>query len=133
MTGALAAKTLTVWLIILSLAVLNGLLREAVLIPMVGPVAGMVVSGVLLSMLIVVTAYIAIPWFATRQVKHLAIVGGVWLCLTLVFEFSLGLLQHKPLSVVLEAYSFRDGNLWPLVLMVTACAPQAAALLRRRR
>ncbi|MEQ9547444.1 MAG: hypothetical protein RIK85_15685 [Marinobacter sp.] len=60
------------------------------------------------------------------------LVGFGWLALTLAFEFSFGLAQGKSWPVMLEAYTFRDGNLWPIVLVVTACAPFIAARVRRK-
>lgn len=54
--------------------------------------------------------------------------GG--LALTLVFEFSFGLWQGESWPVLLEAYSFKDGNIWPVVLAVTALAPYIATRLR---
>ena len=56
----------TVTYAILLLAILNGLLREAVLVPLWGPVAGLVASGLLLSVLILLVAYLALPWLGVR-------------------------------------------------------------------
>lgn len=128
--SALVAKALLVWLGILVLAMANGGFREAVLIPQLGQLAGLVVSGVLLASLIVLVTYIALPWLATRQLGQLMAIGLGWLVLTLIFEFSFGLLQGKSWPVLLEAYTFKGGNIWPLVLLVTACAPWLAAKLR---
>lgn len=118
------------WLGILALAVANGVLREAVLIPWLGQAPGLVISGVLLSLLIVCVAYFALPWLAVRRVGHLVVIGAGWLILTLIFEFSFGFLRGESLSMLLEAYSFKGGNIWPLVLLVVACAPYLAAKLR---
>ena len=56
--------------------------------------------------------------------------GLGWLALTLVFEFSFGLLRGRTLAELLAAYRFEGGNLWPVVLAVTALAPWLAARLR---
>ncbi|MGB1950071.1 MAG: hypothetical protein ACPHQ9_04820 [Marinobacter sp.] len=58
--------------------------------------------------------------------------GFGWLALTLSFEFSFGLAQGKSWPVILEAYTFKDGNLWPVVLAVTTCAPFIAAKMRHK-
>jgi hypothetical protein len=50
-------------------------------------------------------------------------IGLGWLALTLIFEFSFGLWQGKSLQVLLEAYTFKDGNIWPVILVVTVLAP----------
>jgi hypothetical protein len=47
-----------------------------------------------------------------------------------VFEFSFGLGQGKSWPVMLEPYTFEGGNIWPVVLAVTALAPYLAARLR---
>ena len=127
----MAFKALAVWLGILLLAVANGALREAVLVPMLGQTAGLVLSGMLLSSLIVWTAYLALPWIGRTRAANYLVTGIGWLCLTLVFEFSFGhFVQGKPWPELLDAYRFQGGNLWPFVLLVTAASPCAAAKLR---
>ena len=130
MLASVALKSLIVWTGILALAVANGVLREAVLIPRLGSPAGLLASGVLLSTLILGVAYLSLPWLGTRRPAHLLGIGLGWLALTFVFEFSFGLWQGKALPVLLEAYAFKGGNIWPVVLVVTALAPYAAARLR---
>ncbi|MEE4253700.1 MAG: hypothetical protein V2I50_06630 [Desulfuromusa sp.] len=126
----IALKALTVWAGILMLAVLNGTLREAVLIPTLGTAAGFVLSAVFLSALILVVAYLSLPWLGARRSVELFGIGLGWLALTLVFEFSFGLWQGKSWQVIFEAYTFTGGNIWPVVLVVTALAPYLAAKLR---
>lgn len=123
-------RVLLVWLAILVLAVANGVVREALLTPALGPVVGLLVSGGVLALLIVAVAYVALPWMRVRARRHLVGLGLVWLALTLVFEFAFGLWQGKSLEGLLQAYTFAQGNLWPLVLLVTAAAPYLAARLR---
>jgi hypothetical protein len=128
--AAVALKALAVWVVILLLAILNGAVREAVLLPKLGAPSGLVLSGALLSALILVAAYLALPWFGTRHVPHLWGIGFGWLVLTLVFEFSFGLWQSKSWPTLFEAYTFKDGNIWPLVLIVVTVAPNVAARVR---
>jgi hypothetical protein len=130
MPSVVVAKALAVWLVILILAVANGMFREAVLIPTLGRTPALVFSGTLLSLVIVAAAYLSLPWFAVRSPSHLLLIGLGWLLLTVIFEVSFGLLRSTPLTELLEAYTFRGGNIWPLVLLVTAAAPWLAARLR---
>lgn len=125
-----ALKALAVWFIIVLLAVLNGGLREALLIPRFDAATGLFLSGVLLSVLILVVAYLSLPWLGARRSAHLFAIGLGWLALTLVFEFSFGLWQGKSWQVMFEAYALSGGNLWPFVLLVTALAPYLAGRLR---
>ncbi len=127
---ALAAKALAIWLAILGVAVVNGALREAVLIPHLGKTPGLVLSGLLLSVLILLVTFLALPWLGVHRVSQSVGVGLAWVVLTLTFEFSFGRLQGKSWPSMLEAYTFKDGNIWPLVLLVTAAAPYITSRLR---
>lgn len=127
----IAVKAFAAWLGILVLAIANGTLRETVLIPALGKSPGFILSGVLLSGLILVVAHFALPWFGRAPVANYAAIGLGWLCLTLTFEFTFGqLVQGKPWSQLLEAYTFKDGNIWSVVLLITAVAPYVAARIR---
>ena len=127
---AIALKAIAIWAGILVLAVLNGALREAVIIPKLGTTPGLILGGIVLSTLIFVVAYLSLPWMGTRRPAELVGIGLGWLVLTLIFEFSFGLWQGKSWQVLLEAYTFKDGNIWPVILVVTALAPYLAAKLR---
>lgn len=130
MPARVALKALMVWIAILVLAIFNGFLREAVLAPGLGTELGLILSGLLLSAFIIGISYLALPWLGVRRFPQLLAVGLGWLALTIIFEFSFGLWQGKSWSMLLEAYTFEGGNLWPLVLLVTAVAPCIAAKLR---
>ena len=130
----LLLKAGAIWLLILVLAVLNGGLREALLLPALGKPAAPVLSGVLLSLCIVAVALIFVPRLGRLRTGEALRLGLFWLALTLAFEFGFGRwIQGRPWHELLEAYTFRDGNLWPLVLVVTFCAPLLAARLNERR
>lgn len=128
----LALKALALWLAILLLAIANGALREAVLLPALGSTAGLVASGTLLCLLIFLVALVSVRWLGAASSRQAWFVGWFWLVLTIAFEFGFGaLVQHKPWPEMLAAYSFEGGNIWPLVLGVTLVAPASARALRR--
>ncbi len=124
------ARAFAVWLVILVLAVVNGTLRQGVLIPRLGATSGLVLSGLLLASLILAVTYLFLPWLGIRRTGQLLLLGACWLALTLGFEFLFGLLRGKRLPEMLEAYTFKGGNLWPAVLVVTALAPWLGGKLR---
>lgn len=130
MSMRIALKVLMVWVGILILAIANGLLRESVLLPTFGTPAALVLSGLILSALILVVAYLSLPWLQVNSNAQLFLVGISWLALTLVFEFSFGLWQGESWPELLEAYSFKDGNIWLVVLLVTTLSPYIAGKLR---
>ncbi|MEZ0307933.1 MAG: hypothetical protein ACAH21_08400 [Ramlibacter sp.] len=126
-------KSLLAWLIILCLAIANGALREAVLIPAFGMSTGLVLSGVLLSVLIVLVSYAFLRVQKGIRPSQGLLIGVLWLCLTLAFEFGFGrFVQQRSWPELIEAYTFKDGNLWPVVLLVTLAAPYFISLMHAR-
>jgi hypothetical protein len=124
-------KALALWFGILALAVANGTLREKVLIPGFGNTGGLIGSGLILSVCIFGVAFAAAPWYGQLTAKQWLLLGAFWLALTLVFELSFGrFIQHKSWAELLEAYTFKGGNIWPLVLVATFIAPWCAAKVR---
>ena len=130
MSLGVAVKALILWFGISVLAIANGLLRENALIPSFGPVLGMLLSGALLSCLILTVAYFSLPWLGTRAPAQLLLIGIGWLSLTLIFEFVFGLSRGKELAELLDAYTFRGGNIWVVVLLTTVVSPWLAARIR---
>lgn len=129
----LIVKSFMAWAVILCLAVANGVLREAVLIPAFGRPSGLVFSGILLCVFVVLVAYGFVRVVRGLTGPEAVLIGFLWLCLTLAFEFTFGLyVEGKPLSELLAAYTFAGGNIWPLVLVVTLLAPSLAAALYAR-
>lgn len=127
----LALRSVASWLLILVLAMLNGALREAVLLPNLSKPVAFVLSGLLLSLAILIVAVALARWLKLNTPSRCLSVGLLWLCLTLIFEFGFGgAVQGRTWGEMLEAYMFKDGNIWPLVLVVTLFAPLAAARVR---
>ena len=124
-------KSSVLWFAILIMAILNGILREKILIPALGAFGAFLTSGMILSLCIFAVAYFAVPWYGRLPSVQWMIIGAFWLGLTLLFEFGFGFLQRKPLHEILAAYTFKDGNIWPLVLFATFFAPWLMAKWRR--
>lgn len=58
-------------------------------------------------------------------------VGLVWLVLTVVFEFSMGLvLLNRPMAQLLADYDWRAGRVWLLFLIWLMVAPWLFFLLK---
>src|SRR6185295_13007962 len=123
-------RPVAIWLVILMFAVVNGAFRETVLVPNLGKPVALVLSGLLLSLIILTLTFVLAPWIRLDTRARCLLVGLLWVLLTLVFEFGFGLSQGRSLPDMLEAYTFKDGNIWPLVLLVTFFAPLMAARLR---
>lgn len=124
-------KAVLLWLAIVPLAIVNGALRERFLLPRFGARAARPLSGVSLSLLVFLFTLATIPWLEASSPRAYLAVGGLWLALTIAFEFLFGrLVSKKSWRELLRPYFFRDGDLWVLVLVVVFLSPMLAAKLR---
>ena len=126
----LILKAAAVWILILGLAFSNAALRELVLIPRLGKVRGLTASGVILALLVLLVAWVSVPWLDARRASEWIAIGLGWFVSTVAFDLLLGATQGEGIRQQLDAYLFKQGNLWPVVLLVTASAPWLAARLR---
>jgi len=127
-----ALKAIGMWFLILGLAVANGGLREAVLLQALPRPAAFTLSGIILIACIFGVAALLVPWLGPLDAWRYALIGLLWLPLTVALEFAIGVwLRGETVTSLLEAYKFKHGNIWPLVLLAVAAAPLTAARLRR--
>ena len=124
-------RSLAAWLLMLLMASVNGAIRGALFIPLMGDVAGRAVSTLMLCALVLLLTYLTIRWIHPRSGSEAWVVGGLWVALTLAFEFLAGhFLFGNPWSQLLEDYNVLRGRIWILALITIAGAPSACARLR---
>jgi hypothetical protein len=113
-----------VWLAFIPIAFVNGAIRETVYLPFTGDlVAHQISTG------IAAICFLLLTWFLLRNTVHdmntrtLFSVGIMWVMLTVVFEFLLGLLSGASWQKMLHDYDLSSGRIWPLFLMIVLLAP----------
>ena len=117
-------RAILIWFALLAIAIVNGGLRESVLVPWLGRGLAQAVSTVLLSGFIAAIAWIAVPWIAPHGVDEAWAIGVGWVTLTLAFEFLGGhFLFGKSWAELTVDYNVLAGRIWVLVLLVTLLAP----------
>ena len=125
-------KSVLVWMVLLTLAVLNGAFRETLLTPRFGAYASHVVSTLMLCILILLVTFASLAWIGPRDSAVAWRIGLTWLALTLAFEFLAGhYLFGSPWPTLLADYDVLHGRVWVLVLLTTAMAPVLMAAWRR--
>jgi hypothetical protein len=87
---SLVVRACAAWLLLLIVAVLNGTLRQALLVPAFGEHTGHLVSTLMLSTLIFVVAWLLSAWLDIVSLREAGLVGGLWIVLTVAFEFLAG-------------------------------------------
>jgi hypothetical protein len=124
-------RAIVVWFAMLAAASVNGGIREAVLIPRWGDLAGRAASTISLSGLVLLLTCVTIAWIRPRSSGEAWTVGALWVGLTLAFEFLAGhYLFDEPWPRLLEDYDLSRGRIWVLVLVTTAVAPRICAQAR---
>lgn len=124
-------RAVAVWLVILVVAVVNGAVRETLVSPRFGAAAGHIASSIALSAAAMLVAWLTIAWIAPASAGAAWATGGLWLLLTVAFEFLAGhYLFGDPWEKLLADYDLRRGRIWVLVLVATTCAPAFGYWLR---
>ena len=115
---------LVVWIGMAMLAVINGIIRELVILPRIGDQLRHIASTILLTGAILLVTYV---FFLRAQLsysnKQLVGIGFSWYVLTIGFEFIVGFLEGAPPSEVLAQYNVFAGNIWVIVPVTLLVAP----------
>ena len=122
-------KSFLVWLMIIPLAVINGLVRDCVIQPLLGRYA-LPLSGIALCGLVLALTWLCIPRLGVSRSGQVVGMGLVWAILAIVFECLLGFALGRSWADLLAAYDMSSGNLWLLVVVCVGCAPWLAAKMR---
>jgi hypothetical protein len=124
-------KCTVIWVAFIPIAILNGLIREQYLAPLLGRQLALPFSGIICALLFFLLIWSVIPWLGPLNRARYRQIGLAWLGATVLFEFLFGrLVAEKSWGELLHNYDVTTGNLWPLVLLVIAVSPTMAARLR---
>ena len=126
-------KSVGIWLLIVVAAIINGTIREKLLTPWLGAEISLPLSGITLSALVLVITYGTLAIFGKAKANVYIFIGLFWLALTLAFEYLFGhFVLGKSWHEISQVFNVQDGNLFSVVLIVTAIAPWLVAKLKGR-
>jgi hypothetical protein len=124
-------KATGIWFVIVVAAILNGVFREKVLVPAVGASMALPLSGVLLAALVFLVALLLVSFIGSSESKVYIWVGIFWVILTLFFEFLFGyFVAAKSWQEIMQVFNVKKGDLFIVVLIMTAVSPWISAKLR---
>jgi len=113
-----------IWFLFVLLAIINGTLRVALIIPLVGAYIGHVISSI-----IFIAVIFTVTWFyiKSRRItsKKIAFqIGLIWFVLTVAFEFLFGhFVMNNSWDALIHDYNILEGRVWLLVLAAIMFAP----------
>ncbi|MFW6448697.1 MAG: hypothetical protein ACOC0X_04030 [Halobacteriota archaeon] len=123
---AVLLRPLGLWVVLAVVAVVNGAVRELLIIPTLGEYPGHLLSTALLlgAILLVAGVYFRRSTVAFTQLE-LAVIGIVWTTLTVGFEFLVGYVEGTSVDETLSQYDVLGGRVWILVPLTLLLAPTA--------
>ena len=131
MTFNLVLKASLIWLLVVVIAIANGVFREQILVPGLGMQAALPLSGISLSVLVLIVTYFSIPFFGRHPASSFLVIGLQWLLMTLAFEFLFGhYVIGKSWQDLIQVFNIARGDLFLLVLLVSLLGPYLMARLR---
>jgi hypothetical protein len=124
-------RAFAVWLALILAESVHGTLRELLLRPHVGDLRARQITVLTGVLLILGVACASARWIRAETTKTLLLVGLMWVALTIIFEFGLGLLvlgySWERMS---SDYDLTRGGFLSLGMVVLLLAPLIAARLR---
>lgn len=105
-------KSFIVWICFIPVAILNGGLREYVLVKFIGEETALPVSGILLSVFIFLVTWLMLPRLVKDcGMKGCLAIGVCWALLTAALESAAGITGGSTITEILAAYNPSTGNL----------------------
>ncbi|QBZ81999.1 hypothetical protein GHNINEIG_00023 [Hydrogenovibrio crunogenus] len=124
-------KAAIIWCLIVLMAILNGAFRESILNPVFGDKIALPLSGLILSVIIIVISYLLINWLKATDPQTYLKVGLFWGSLTIGFEYGLGyFVLHQPLDDIHQVFNLQQGNLFALALLTSTISPWLVAKIK---
>jgi hypothetical protein len=125
-------QALGVWVLLLVFAVVNGLFRQTVLEPFLGPEPAHFLATTTLAGAVFIAALFFVSWSpGGHSTVELLAIGVLWAILTAILELGLGLARGVPSQDLFRDYDVTRGRLFGLVLVAELVSPLIAGLLRR--
>lgn len=124
-------QAILIWILIIPIAILNGGLREYVLVKL-GNLA-LPLSGIILSFCIFVVAYLLVPKIKNCTKKDYIIFGVMWFILTNLFDLIAYINAGVGFAGLVQSYNILTGNTWLLVVLTALFSPVIVMNIIRKK
>jgi hypothetical protein len=120
-------RAITVWMVIMLIETAHGAVREWFIAPAIGDVRARQVGVPIGCVIIFVVALFATRWLGAASRRQQLSVGGLWVVLTLGFEFVIGRAVGSSWDQLLADYDPARGGLMLLGLAFLFVTPMLVA------
>jgi len=119
------------WFGLMVIAILNGTLREKVYGPYLTELSAHQLSTILGILLFGIFTWLISGFWKLPSALLALTIGGVWLFMTILFEFGFGhYVMGQPWAKLLYDYNIIKGRLWIMVLTWISIAPYVCFRIR---
>ena len=127
----MTARSLAIWLILITAEILHGILRGILLVPHIGEFRSGQIGVFTGSLIILAIAIIFVRWTGATRPRQLLGIGVLWLGLTLAFEFLFGhFVAGASWERLASDYNVLQGGLLPFGMIVLLFSPLIAGKVR---
>jgi hypothetical protein len=121
------------WIPMIFIAIANGAIRQFVYGQWVSELAAhQISSATAIVLFFFYTLFLSGRWPFTKA-NQAWVVGLIWLCLTIAFEFAFGhFVAGQPIDRLAQDYNVAAGRLWPFILAALFLMPYVTFRIRRR-
>lgn len=129
---AFIGKAMGIYAALPAVAVFNGVVRDAVMLPVLGDYGAHVVGSLTgVALLYLAMAFGLRVLREPRSIADLWVLGALWMGLTVGVEIVISsVLLGMPADAQWQAYKIWQGQLWPLVLVAIFLGPRLLGLRR---
>ncbi len=119
------------WVGMVILAIINGIIREKIYAQYMSELAAHQLSTLIAIILFGIYIYFLTGIFNIQSVKQALLIGGIWLTMTVIFEFVFGhFVAGHSWSRLFMDYNLFRGRVWILVLVWILVAPYVCYRIR---
>jgi len=119
------------WIPMIVIAFANATFRQLVFIKHTSELRAHQYSTLTLIVLCAIYAWLIFTHLKIQSLGQAFICGGLWVFLTVIFEFTLGLLSGKSISYLLKDYDLMNGRMWSFFLLWLFILPALNYLVRK--
>lgn len=124
-------RAIITWFLFLPVPIINGVLREKWYKAIVGQASAHQIGTIAVSTIFFVYAYVSLKSkISVLSNVDLLKIGLLWLTMTVVFEFGIGIVAGRSWEYMLADYNIFKGRIWVLVLLVIFVSPFLVKLIK---
>ena len=126
------SKYFILWIPMIIIAFANATFRQLVFVKYTNELRAHQFSTITLIILCSVYVWLIFPHLNIPNGRQAFVAGGLWVLLTILFEFALGLLSGKSIAFLLRDYNLMAGRIWIFFLLWLFMLPYINFMIRMK-